>query len=529
MDAWREQIETELAARRRDARGGVLRTGLARPAPPLRTARISTVVDSSGASSGDPVWHVYGIKFDDASFEEAATIQTATVAERDATEYFAGCSPLLSFDAGEIVLVSFLNGRWWIAGGGGANKIVTGKPDADIAQGAAGTVSIFDGAAAGSFTDTGENVSAYARIGAVSAGDWVYLAKLKSGWEIVAAGSESSLAVSIEIGTSLHLFGGDAEGHTEGTLDFDVAGTTIAAVATDWPGGIVIPGASYELLRVGEDYFVLHPAVTLLAKANADYARGDIGQFHVYSSPTTDTGILLYADVRVNATIESGDWVVLSLVDGPWADFGTEKGHWTAVKGGGGPAQASLTAVADGFCAAGATALFASGAYSAAVPFGVVLAGVTYELAWVDSGYVVQDPEIALLGKPAALVTAGNAATVTIYSGATGGETSLGQTVSGWVREGLVFSGQWALLAWVDDGWEVVNPALAIDGTADAAIADGASGTVSVLAETTDGDNTDSGTNVTAFSRFGAVGSGKAVSCVWHRDTRTWRIQMAHC
>ena len=60
-----------------------------------------------------------------------------------------------------------------------------GKTDARIAKGASGTVSLYKGTP-GSFTltDTGENVTAYSRMGSVPAGRWVYVERHIHGWEV---------------------------------------------------------------------------------------------------------------------------------------------------------------------------------------------------------------------------------------------------------------------------------------------------------------------------------------------------------
>ena len=73
----------------------------------------------------------------------------------------------------------------YVPGEGGEVRIKIGKPDADIAKGASGTVSVWSGEP-GSETDTGENLTGYAKARAVTAGKFVVLTQPRgvSGWYV---------------------------------------------------------------------------------------------------------------------------------------------------------------------------------------------------------------------------------------------------------------------------------------------------------------------------------------------------------
>ncbi len=60
-----------------------------------------------------------------------------------------------------------------------------GKPDAEIAAGTSGTVSVFHGTTAGSETDSGQNITAYNRSNVdIPETTWVHASWISEGWEI---------------------------------------------------------------------------------------------------------------------------------------------------------------------------------------------------------------------------------------------------------------------------------------------------------------------------------------------------------
>lgn len=65
--------------------------------------------------------------------------------------------------------------------------IVFGKTDAAHNKSASGTVSVWDGTASASISDTGSDITAYNRFGNIGSGKWVCCVLLPFGWEIVAA------------------------------------------------------------------------------------------------------------------------------------------------------------------------------------------------------------------------------------------------------------------------------------------------------------------------------------------------------
>lgn len=70
-------------------------------------------------------------------------------------------------------------------------EVLIGKADSEITAGNSGTVSLWAGTAANSLSDTSQDVTAYARIGTVGSGKWVYLLPTAHGFEVVNAECDS--------------------------------------------------------------------------------------------------------------------------------------------------------------------------------------------------------------------------------------------------------------------------------------------------------------------------------------------------
>ncbi len=79
--------------------------------------------------------------------------------------------------------------------GFGAQRRYLAKADDDVIKSNTGTFSIYsrgettDGqdAPKGTEVDTGENIDAYARMGGITADDWVFLEWIDGGWEVYQA------------------------------------------------------------------------------------------------------------------------------------------------------------------------------------------------------------------------------------------------------------------------------------------------------------------------------------------------------
>lgn len=65
-------------------------------------------------------------------------------------------------------------------------EMLTGKSDSAITKGNAGTISVWDGTST-TLSDTTMNVTAYARLGDIESGKWVYLLPTSHGFEVIAA------------------------------------------------------------------------------------------------------------------------------------------------------------------------------------------------------------------------------------------------------------------------------------------------------------------------------------------------------
>lgn len=65
-------------------------------------------------------------------------------------------------------------------------EMLIGKADSSITQGNSGTISVWSGTSS-TLSDTTLNVTAFARLGSVSSGKWVYLLPTSHGFEIINA------------------------------------------------------------------------------------------------------------------------------------------------------------------------------------------------------------------------------------------------------------------------------------------------------------------------------------------------------
>lgn len=65
-------------------------------------------------------------------------------------------------------------------------EMLVGKADSAITQGNSGTISVWSGTSS-TLSDTTLNVTAFARLGDVGSGNWVYLLPTAHGFEIIAA------------------------------------------------------------------------------------------------------------------------------------------------------------------------------------------------------------------------------------------------------------------------------------------------------------------------------------------------------
>lgn len=66
-------------------------------------------------------------------------------------------------------------------------ELIIAKADAAVTQGSSGTFSIWDGSAAASLSDTGDNITAYVRFGDIASGAFVAIYPKNDWWEAIAA------------------------------------------------------------------------------------------------------------------------------------------------------------------------------------------------------------------------------------------------------------------------------------------------------------------------------------------------------
>jgi len=146
--------------------------------------------------------------------------------------------------------------------------------------------------------------------------------------------------------------------------------------------------------------------------------------------------------------------------------------------------------------------------------------------------FEVLNPPSIVVGVPTAITQAANSVEFTIYAGTSGAQSATTQTVSVYVRRGIVFTNTLYDLHRIDGDWEVGNPSLSFIGKTDAQITKGSGGTVSLWSGNHGSEADVTSVNVSScFNRFATIATTKFVLCVWKDGTSGsgWEIVAAEC
>lgn len=136
---------------------------------------------------------------------------------------------------------------------------------------------------------------------------------------------------------------------------------------------------------------------------------------------------------------------------------------------------------------------------------------------------VAPAPMLETLGAPGANIANNATGSFSVNVGGTqGAESDTLQTLTAYVREGIVLASKRYKLRWKDGLWEVQNPIKSIVGVADADVAKGSAGTVSVWTAWT-GSFADSGMNVSVTFLGAGVSATKWVRADWVDSTGDWQ------
>lgn len=457
------RIEQGLQQLWRLTQGGAVRTANPQGAPAVRLAKIAEAVtpDAGTDPSTAPIVWVYKIQFVDGTFTESVSVQTLDTDVRAATYYYAATEHDTKLSVGDIVLVHWMNGRWWIAGRNGPS-LVNGT--------------------AGDFYDTG-------------------VAPLSWPASPMFDADDASSAVSVNL--------------------FD---------------GYYFDNHPYTLLKVSGAYYAPWPSDVLVGVADADGNEGDSIAISVWYDGA-DTGENITAKVWGVDSVSTGDKVVALIVDGLKHDGAGIFSSWICFRGGagGGGGGQAITATADDFYDADvdATGTFtnADGTFTATISRGLCLDGKDYGLIWADDDHwAVIDPEMEAVVVPTALQKFGGNSTATVYAGATkGSEATTSNTISAWVRKGLVFSGKTYRARWLDRGWEIEDPSLEFVAQAAADIDIGDTVGTQLIFTGSAGSETSSGTSTSVYNRYGNILSGAWVRCQWLDSAGTFEFVNAVC
>lgn len=242
--------------------------------------------------------------------------------------------------------------------------------------------------------------------------------------------------------------------------------------------------------------------------------------------PLADSGRNVTVTEVSGFTASGGDVIRAYKIEGLWiADTGGSGG-------GGGGTPSYVGTAQDFYTTADGSGNFTTvdGTKAAVIRNGLVLNGEDYELVWTDDDHwEVVDPELTILVAPTALTKFGNGATCTVYAGTTGAETTVSETITAWVRKGLVFSGKKYRATWKDQGWDIEEPSLSFVAQAAADIDIGDTVSAQKIFSGSVGSETDSGVTASVYNRYGNILSTAWVRCVWLDSAGTFEYTNAVC
>lgn len=298
------------------------------------------------------------------------------------------------------------------------------------------------------------------------------------------------------------------------TCDFDIGeDDPVTASVAD---GLVIDTKEYNLVEFDSGWVVIDPELGVTGTAGGDYSMGDTDTFSVAGNSVEAEVIL--------GDVENGEDYELQWSVDHWIALGTPAGT---------SSNPNFTGTADTFIDFGdgsGTFTTSDGTKTATISRGCCIAGKEYGLVWADDDhYAVIDPEMEVLVVPTALKIPTEAATCTVYSGATkGSESSVSETIDAYVRKGLVFSGKKYRAIYVDQGWEIDNASTEFDGEAAGDIALNATETQLIFAGSL-GSESSSGISVSVKNTFGPITSGARVRVAWCDWADGWEFVNARC
>lgn len=132
------------------------------------------------------------------------------------------------------------------------------------------------------------------------------------------------------------------------------------------------------------------------------------------------------------------------------------------------------------------------------------------------------------LAQADAYIARNAAGNYSVFHGNTfGSETDVGRTVSARCRMGGMPANAVALIVLIDGKLEAIKLGVELLGKTDAAHNKGATGTISIYSGGTAGSETDTGVNISAYCRFGNIGTGKWVYVF--PGENTWEVRNAEC
>lgn len=139
-------------------------------------------------------------------------------------------------------------------------------------------------------------------------------------------------------------------------------------------------------------------------------------------------------------------------------------------------------------------------------------------------------PMTTLEAQAASLTIAPGSPTMTVFWGTLGSETTTSQTLTAYLRRGLLYASKTYRLTFVEGAWEVANPTLSGIGKTNQAVgkSTGAANNVDIYSGTV-GSETATGSTLTAWDRYASIASGKWVRWAWNDDSAAFDMVSAEC
>lgn len=357
----------------------------------------------------------------------------------------------------------------------------------------------------------------------------------------------------------------DADLAANGTALMTLTGTdsakptgTVHLKVTEVLGATALSGSKVEAIRMGDKWVL----VAGVDSAGSGYPSGG-SQLILGSCATTVThgntglftitgGSTLTAGVWRGVALKTKTYEISKATDGNYyvvnpdtLIYGKLNSASAPIKGSSAPSTPAQSALFDVWAGTPGSESADGAVIAAQVRNGWCVDGKLYILdcgieagnsAGTAFGFDVLnvDKTIQVIRNTAGTTVAPASPTVIAYTGTPGSETTTSFAITAFLRNGLIVNRSSGtrlyLCQWTENGPEIVDPQLAIDGVVITAnILTATTGSVDTYVENTVGDSTAVGTAQTAYNRYSTtINVGVKVRIEWNKDSKAWVITVKY-